>query len=65
MVTVVVAITIGHPPEAAIVFVIVYVPTVLPAILITPVLELILNPAGDAVNVPALPVNAGDGLLAF
>ena len=61
-----VAVTIGQPPEAAIVFVMVYVPAVLASKLTTPVAALILNPAVE-VNVPAIPppLNVGEGLLAF
>jgi hypothetical protein len=66
MVTLNVAITDGHPLADAIVLVTVYVPAVLAAKLIKPVLEFILNPAG-AVNVPATPppVKVGEGLLPF
>jgi hypothetical protein len=59
-----VALVCGHPPEAAIVFVTVYVPAVLAAKLTRPVLALMLNPAAE-VNVPADPVNVGEGLEAF
>jgi len=58
MVTEVVAVTWGQPPAAAIVYVTVYVPAVLELGVIAPVEELILNPAGDAENVPPfVPVN--------
>ena len=45
----------AHPPPAAMVLVTVYVPFVLAPKLTTPVAELILNPAGEEVNVPATP----------
>jgi hypothetical protein len=42
----------------------VYVPVVLPARLIAPVTELMLKPAGVAVNVPVLtPVMVGTGVV--
>jgi hypothetical protein len=54
----------AHPPAAAIVFVMVYVPAVLAARFISPVdVFTKTNPAGEAVNVPALDpgLNAGKG----
>jgi hypothetical protein len=65
MVMLAVAVTAGHPPEAAIVFVTVYVPTVLEARFTKPLEALMLNPEGLAVNVPATPppLNAGEGLV--
>ena len=57
-----VALAPGQPPDAATVFVTVYVPGVLDAKFTRPVLELITKPAVD-VNIPALPppVNVGEG----
>ncbi len=55
-----------HPPEAAIVLVTVYVPGVLAVRSICPVLVLInSNPAGVAVNTPALPppLYVGEGFI--
>ena len=49
MVTDVVAVTAAHPPEAAIVYVTVYVPAVLVLGVIAPVELFIVNPAGEAV----------------
>ena len=61
MVTLVVAITATQPPDAAIVYVTVYVPAVLLPGVIAPVEALMFNPAGDAVKVPPVyppvPVN--------
>ena len=61
-----VAITAGHPPLAAIIFVTMYVPAVLEAKFTKPVEGLILNPAVE-LNVPATlpPLNVGDGSVAF
>ena len=62
-----VAVTAAHPPEAAIVFVTVYVPGVLADKLTCPVLVLTnTNPAVE-LNVPALPppLNVGEGLAAL
>jgi hypothetical protein len=60
-----VAIAAEHPPDAAIVLVTVYVPTVLPDKFTTPVAALILKPAVE-VNVPATPppLNVGEGFAA-
>ena len=62
-----VAITAAHPPEAAIVFVTVYVPAVLADKFICPVAVLTnTRPAVDE-KVPATPppLNVGDGFDAF
>jgi hypothetical protein len=61
-----VAVTVGHPPEAAIVFVTVYVPAVLAARLISPVAVLTKTSPVPALNVPAVPppVNTGVGFAA-
>jgi hypothetical protein len=60
-----VAVTDGQGPEAGIVFVTVYVPGVLADKFTCPVLVLTnTNPAED-VNVPAVPVNVGEGFAAF
>jgi hypothetical protein len=63
-----VAVTAGHPPDAVIVFVTVYVPAVLAERFTTPV-EVLTNtsPAADAENVPATPPpeKVGEGLAAF
>ena len=62
-----VAVTEGHPPDAAIVFVTVYVPGVLADKLTCPVEVLTkTNPAVE-LNVPATPppLNVGEGLAAF
>lgn len=66
MVMLAVAVTAGHPPEAAIVLVTVYVPAVLAARFTAPVAALITSPAED-VNVPAVPppLKVGDGFAAF
>ena len=50
-----VATAAAQPPEAAIVFVTVYVPAVLAAKFIVPVAALMLNPAGEDVKAPATP----------
>ena len=63
-----VALTAGHPPDAAIVFVTVYVPGVLADKFTCPVAVLTnTNPPEDAVNVPATPppLNVGEGLAAL
>ena len=52
---VVVAVTAEQPPEAAMVLVMVYVPTKLDKTLISPVAGVITTPAGLAENVPATP----------
>jgi hypothetical protein len=59
------AVTTGHPPDAAIVFVTVYVPEVLADKFTTPVEALMLKPAAE-LNVPATPppLNVGEGLAA-
>jgi hypothetical protein len=44
--------TAGHPPEAGIVYMTLYVPAPLPLGIIAPVVTLIDNPAGEAENVP-------------
>ena len=49
IVTLVVVLTAVQPPDAAIVYVTVYVPAVLVLGIIAPVLALILNPVGFAV----------------
>jgi len=53
--------TAGHPPEAGIVYITLYVPAPLPFGVIAPVLTLIANPPGDAEYVPPVyapvPVN--------
>ena len=49
------AVTCGQPPAAAIVFVTVYVFAVLVDSVTNPVAALIVNPAGEEVNVPAIP----------
>ncbi len=54
MLTVVVVLIAEQPPTAAIVYVTVYVPTVLVLGVIPPVLELILKPAGLALYAPPL-----------
>jgi hypothetical protein len=61
-----VAIAAGQSPDAAIVFVTLYVPAVLDARFTTPVVELMFNPAVEE-NMPAvaLPVNVGDGSAAL
>ncbi len=62
-----VAVAAAHPPDAAIVFVTVYVPAVLASRSTCPVDVLTkTNPAVEE-NVPALalPVNVGEGLDAF
>jgi hypothetical protein len=61
-----VAVTCGQPPDAAIVFVTVYVPAVLAARSTTPVPEVMLKPAVE-VNTPGVPPpeNVGEGLAAF
>ena len=62
-----VAVTAGHPPDAAIVLVTVYVPAVLAAKLTSPVeVETNTNPAVDK-KVPATPppLNVGEGFVAF
>ena len=67
MVMFAVAVTAGHPPDAAIVFVIVYVPGVLAERFTCPVAVLTkTNPAVEE-NVPAVPppLNVGDGFAAF
>jgi hypothetical protein len=58
-----VAVTCGHPPDAAMVFVTVYVPAVLPDKFTNPVVELTVKPTVD-VNTPALPppLKVGEGL---
>jgi hypothetical protein len=54
----VVAVTTPHPPEAAIVYVIAYVPGVLVPGVIAPVAALMLSPAGRTLYVPpGVPVN--------
>jgi hypothetical protein len=60
-----VALAGGHPPDAEIVFVMVYVPGALAIKFTSPVLVLMLNPAGAAVNVPAEPppLNVGEGFV--
>jgi hypothetical protein len=59
------AVTAGHPPEAGIVFVIVYVPGLLAERFTCPV-EALINTRlpEDALNTPATPppLNVGDGL---
>ena len=47
-----VAVTALHPPEAAMVYVTVYVPTVLVEGVIAPVLAFSVNPAGELLKVP-------------
>ena len=62
-----VAVTEGHPPDATIVFVTVYVPGVLADKFTCPVAVLTkTNPAVEE-NVPAVPppLNVGDGFAAF
>ena len=62
-----VAVCIPQPPEAAIVFVTIYVPAVLVAKLMTPVaVETKFNPAVEE-NVPATPPppNVGEGFTPF
>ena len=63
IVIVAVALVEGHPPDAAIVFITVYVPGVLADKFTTPVAALIINPV-DEENIPVvLPVfNTGVGL---
>jgi hypothetical protein len=68
MVTEELACTCAHPPAAAIVLVTVYVPGLLDARSICPVLALTkTKPPGEALNVPATPppLNVGDGLAAL
>ena len=61
MLTVVVVLIAEQPPTAAIVYVTVYVPTVLILGVIPPVLELILKPNGLALYVPlAVPTRVTD-----
>ena len=63
-----IAVTAGQPPDAAIVFVTVYVPAVLAERFTTPVAVLTnTNPAPDAEKVPATPPpeKVGEGLAAF
>ena len=64
MVTLSVAEDVAHPPEAAIVFVIVYVPAVLAERSITPLLVLANTIPEEELNVPAVPPpeNVGEGL---
>ena len=67
MVTEEVATTAEQLPDAAMVLVTVYVPAVLDDKVIKPVAAFIVNPAGEAVNAPAIPppLNVGEGLEAF
>jgi hypothetical protein len=64
MVTVVVTGMAGHPPDAGIVYVMVYVPAALVEGLNAPVVRLIDSPDGVAENVPPVyafvPVSVGD-----
>ena len=50
----------AQPPAAAIVYVTVYVPTVLVLGLISPVIGLIINPLVDAYAPPVFPINCTD-----
>ena len=62
------AVTAAHPPDAAIVLVMVYVPGVLAARSICPVAVLTnTKPAGAAEKVPATPppLKVGEGFAAF
>ena len=54
IVTLAVVLTAEQPPAAAIVYVTVYVPTVLELGVTAPVLELILKPAGLELYIPPL-----------
>ena len=65
--TVPVTATCGHPPDADIVLVTVYVPGVLEAKSISPVAEFTKTSPGVDENNPATapPVNDGEGLAAF
>jgi hypothetical protein len=56
IITGVVAVTIPHPPVAAIVYVTVYVPAVLVPGVIAPVLALIVNPVVEEYLPPEVPV---------
>jgi hypothetical protein len=62
-----VAVTAAHPPEAAIVFVTVYVPAVLAVRLTCPVEVLTKTKPAVEENVPATPppLNVGDGFVPF
>jgi hypothetical protein len=62
-----VAIAAGHPPDAAIVFVTVYVPTVLADKFTTPVDVLTKTKPTEEEKVPATPppLNVGEGFAAF
>ena len=62
-----VAVTVGHPPDAAIVFVTVYVPGVLADRLTCPVAVLTKTSPAVEENVPATPppLNVGEGFAAL
>ena len=61
MLTLAVVLTAAQPPEAAIVYLTVYVPASLVLGMIAPVLELILKPAGLELYVPlAVPTRVTD-----
>ena len=62
-----VAVTTAHPPDAAMVFVTVYVPAVLDARFTCPVEALTKTSPADDENVPAMPppLYVGVGLAAF
>lgn len=62
IVTIVFAVAEAQPPAAAIKFVTVYVPALLADKSITPVVELIDKPAGNAENKPPLDKGGNTGL---